>query len=55
MIINVECLAAIGCFGGHDKIDLLGKELPQPGTDNGVVINDGNANHGLALWNGAMQ
>ena len=38
-------LAAVGGFGDHREVGLVGKELAQPGTHHGVIVDDGDADH----------
>ena len=38
--------AAIRRFGDHREIDLLGKKLSKTGANDGVVVDDGNSDHG---------
>ena len=46
---DVEGLTAVVRFGHDRKVRLIGKELLQAGTNHGMVINDGNSNHGVPL------
>ena len=38
---EVDRLAAAGGFAHHAQVDLLGKELPQTGAHDGVVVDNG--------------
>jgi hypothetical protein len=42
---DVQRLAAVRRLGGDDEVHLVGKELPQSCTHDGVVVDDGDADH----------
>jgi hypothetical protein len=46
---QIDRFAAVGGLAGHAQVDLLGKELPQSGADDGVVVDDGDTDHGALL------
>jgi len=43
---DVQRLASVGRLGDHLQVGLLGEELAQTGAHHGVVVDDGDADHG---------
>jgi hypothetical protein len=44
---EVQCFAAVGGLPRHLEIDLILEILAQAGAHDGMVIDDGDTNHGL--------
>ena len=40
--------AAVRGLGDDGEVDLLGEELTQAGANDGVVVDDGDSDHGVA-------
>ena len=43
---DVQRLAAVGRLGHDAEVGLVGEELAQPGANHGMVVDDGDSNHG---------
>ena len=50
---NVQRLTPGGGFCDHLKVNLVGEKLAQSRPHHGMVVNNGNSNHGLASINNA--
>jgi hypothetical protein len=46
---DVQRLASVGRLGNDVEVGLIGEELAQPGAHHGMVVNDGNSDHGGLL------
>jgi hypothetical protein len=44
---DVDRLAAVRRLGDDLKVDLVGEVLAQPGANDGVVVDDGDSDHGV--------
>ena len=42
---ELEGLAAVGGFAGDTQVDVVGQELPEPGANDRMIVDDHNANH----------
>jgi len=51
---DVDGFAAIRGLGHDREIDLLGKELAQAGANDGVVVDDGDSDHGSGIPGGCV-
>jgi len=51
--MEMSSTTSVGRLGDHGKVDLVGEELAQSGANHGVVVNNGNSNHGLWLCSSA--